>query len=140
MNPSWFSSLRVFLSHGTRDFFRHKTLSLLNLLALAVGVAAIVAIQTVNETALRSFRASLDLVAGRPDFTIEGQGFRLPEKIIPLLRHDPAVREVSPTIQLVASLPSHSGEFLYLVGVDPFSNSELVTYRLEDALRSPTDA
>ena len=140
MNPSWFSSLRVFLSHGTRDFFRHKTLSLLNLLALAVGVAAIVAIQTVNETALRSFRASLDLVAGRPDFTIEGQGFRLPEKIIPLLRHDPAVREVSPTIQLVASLPSHTGEFLYLVGVDPFSNSELVTYRLEDALRSPTDA
>jgi hypothetical protein len=62
---SWLSTLRVFLAHGSRDFFRHKTLSLLNLLALAVGVGAIVAIQTVNETALRSFRASLDLVAGR---------------------------------------------------------------------------
>ncbi|NDB94844.1 MAG: FtsX-like permease family protein [Verrucomicrobia bacterium] len=137
---NWFPTLRVFLSHGGRDFFRHKTLSLLNLLALAVGVAAIVAIQTVNETALRSFRASLDLVAGRPDFTIEGQGFRLPEKLILLLRNDPAVREVTPTIQLVASLPDHPGEFLHLVGVDPFSNQELVTYRLEDALRSPTDA
>jgi len=137
---NWFTTLRVFLSHGGRDFFRHKTLSLLNLLALAVGVAAIVAIQTVNETALRSFRASLDLVAGRPDFTIEGQGFRLPEKLILLLRNDPAVREVTPTIQLVASLPDHPGEFLHLVGVDPFSNQELVTYRLEDALHSPTDA
>ena len=137
---NWLTTLRVFLSHGSRDFFRHKTLSLLNLLALAVGVAAIVAIQTVNETALRSFRASLDLVAGRPDFTIEGQGFRLPEKLILFLRNDPAVREVTPTIQLVASLPDHPGEFLHLVGVDPFSNQELVTYRLEDALRSPTDA
>ena len=140
MNLSWLSTLRVFLAHGSRDFFRHKTLSLLNLLALAVGVGAIVAIQTVNETALRSFRASLDLVAGRPDFTIEGQGFRLPEKLIPLLRNDPAIRELTPTLQLVASLPNHPGEFLHLVGVDPFSNSELVTYRLEDALRSPTDA
>ena len=137
---NWLSTLRVFLSHGTRDFFRHKTLSLLNLLALTVGVAAIVAIQTVNETALRSFRASLDLVAGRPDFTIEGQGFRIPETILPLLRKDPAVREVTPTLTLIASLPSHPGEFLHLIGVDPFSNSELVTYRLEDALRSPTDA
>lgn len=123
-----------------RDFFRHKTLSLLNLFALAVGVAAIVAIQTVNETALRSFRASLDLVAGRPDFTIEGQGFRLPESLLPLLRSDPAIREVTPTLSLIASLPRHPGEFLHLIGVDPFSNSELVTYRLEDALRSPTDA
>ena len=137
---NWLSTLRVFLSHGTRDFFRHKTLSLLNLLALTVGVAAIVAIQTVNETALRSFRASLDLVAGRPDFTIEGQGFRIPETILPLLRKDPAVREATPTLTLIASLPNHPGEFLHLIGVDPFSNSELVTYRLEDALRSPTDA
>ncbi|MCX6935056.1 MAG: ABC transporter permease, partial [Verrucomicrobia bacterium] len=137
---NWFLTLRIFLAHGGRDFLRHKTLSLLNLTALAVGVAAIVAIQTVNETALRSFRASLDLVAGRPDFTVEGQGFRLPEKLITLLRQDPAVREVTPTVQLVASLPAYRGEFLHLIGVDPFSNGELVTYRLEDALRTPTDA
>ena len=137
---NWFSTLRIFLAHGGRDFLRHKTLSLLNLLALAVGVAAIVAIQTVNETALRSFRASLDLVAGRPDFTIEGQGFRIPETLIPLLRQDPSVREVTPTVSLVASLPTHPGEFLHLVGVDPFSNHEMVTYRLEDALRTPADA
>jgi len=137
---NWLSTLRIFLAHGGRDFLRHKTLSLLNLLALAVGVAAIVAIQTVNETALRSFRASLDLVAGRPDFTVEGQGFRLPETLITSLRQDPSVREVTPTVSLVASLPSHPGEFLHLVGVDPFSNHELVTYRLEDALRTPADA
>jgi chromosomal replication initiator protein len=49
VNLSWLSTLRVFLAHGSRDFFRHKTLSLLNLLALAVGVGAIVAIQTVND-------------------------------------------------------------------------------------------
>ncbi|NCZ52986.1 MAG: hypothetical protein EBY81_03700, partial [Verrucomicrobia bacterium] len=91
---NWLRTFRVFLAHGGRDFFRHKTLSLLNLTALAVGVAAIVAIQTVNETALRSFRASLDLVAGRPDFTIEGQGFRLPENLISILRQDPAIREL----------------------------------------------
>ncbi|NDE84677.1 MAG: FtsX-like permease family protein [Verrucomicrobia bacterium] len=137
---NWLSTLRIFLAHGGRDFLRHKTLSLLNLLALSVGVAAIVAIQTVNETALRSFRASLDLVAGRPDFTIEGQGFRLPETLLTTLRQDPSVREVTPTVSLVASLPSHPGEFLHLVGVDPFSNRELVTYRLEDALRTPADA
>ena len=137
---NWFRTFRVFLAHGGRDFFRHKTLSLLNLTALAVGVAAIVAIQTVNETALRSFRASLDLVAGRPDFTIEGQGFRLPENLVPILRQDPAIRELTPTLTLVASLPSHPGEFIHLIGVDPFSNTELVTYRLEDTLLTPADA
>ena len=137
---NWSSSLRVFLAHGGRDFFAHKTLTLLNIAALAVGVGAIVAIQTVNETALRSFRASLDLVAGRPDFTVEGQGFRLDETLLPVVRADPAVREATPVIQVVASLPAHPGEFLHLVGVDPFSNGDLVTYRLEDALKNPADA
>ncbi|NBS84390.1 MAG: ABC transporter permease, partial [Verrucomicrobia bacterium] len=137
---NWLHTLHIFLAHGGRDFLRHKTLSLLNLFALSIGVAAIVAIQTVNETALRSFRASLDLVAGRPDFTVEGQGFRLSEKLIPTLRQDPSVREITPTISLVASLPAYPGEFLHLIGVDPFSNSELVTYHLEDALRTPADA
>ena len=137
---NWLHTLRIFLVHGGRDFSRHKTLSLLNLLALAVGVAAIAAIQTVNETALRSFRASLDLVAGRPDFTVEGQGFRLPESLLPVVRGDSSVREASPVLQVVASLPAHPGEFLHLVGVDPFSNAELVTYRLEDALRTSADA
>ena len=137
---NWSPSLRVFLAHGGRDFLAHKTLTLLNIAALAVGVGAIVAIQTVNETALRSFRASLDLVAGRPDFTVEGQGFRLPESLLPIVRADPAVREATPVLQVVASLPAHPGEFLHLVGVDPFSNGELVTYRLEDALKNPADA
>jgi len=137
---NWSTSVRVFLAHGGRDFFAHKTLTLLNIAALAVGVGAIVAIQTVNETALRSFRASLDLVAGRPDFTVEGQGFRLPETLLPIVRADPAVREATPVIQVVASLPAYPGEFLHLVGVDPFSNGDLVTYRLEDALKNPADA
>jgi putative ABC transport system permease protein len=137
---NWFSSVRVFLAHGGRDFFAHKTLTLLNIAALAVGVGAIVAIQTVNETSLRSFRASLDLVAGRPDFSVEGQGFPIPESILPIVRADPAVREATPVIQVVASLPAYPGEFLHLVGVDPFSNGDLVTYRLEDALKNPADA
>ena len=137
---NWSPSLRVFLAHGGRDFLAHKTLTLLNIAALAVGVGAIVAIQTVNETALRSFRASLDLVAGRPDFTVEGQGFRLPESLLPIVRADPAVREATPVVQVVASLPAHPGEFFHLVGVDSFSNGDLVTYRLEDALKNPADA
>ena len=137
---NWSPSLSVFLAHGGRDFLAHKTLTLLNIAALAVGVGAIVAIQTVNETALRSFRASLDLVAGRPDFTVEGQGFRLPESLLPIVRADPAVREATPVVQVVASLPAHPGEFLHLVGVDSFSNGDLVTYRLEDALKNPADA
>ncbi len=137
---NWSPSLRVFLAHGGRDFLAHKTLTLLNIAALAVGVGAIVAIQTVNETALRSFRASLDLVAGRPDFTVEGQGFRLSESLLPIVRADPAVRDATPVVQVVASLPAHPGEFLHLVGVDPFSNGDLVTYRLEDALKNPADA
>ncbi|NDA10835.1 MAG: ATP-binding cassette domain-containing protein, partial [Verrucomicrobia bacterium] len=111
---NWSPSLRVFLAHGGRDFLAHKTLTLLNIAALAVGVGAIVAIQTVNETALRSFHASLDLVAGRPDFTVEGQGFRIPETLLPIVRADPAVREATPVLQVVASLPAHPGEFLHL--------------------------
>ena len=68
--------LRLFLTHSLRYFARHPALTALNIVGIALGVTVFLAVQIINHSALESFRASVDIVAGKADLEVIGDGLR----------------------------------------------------------------
>jgi putative ABC transport system permease protein len=125
--------LRLFLVHSLRYFARHPALTALNILGIALGVTVFLSIAIVNHSALESFRASVDIVAGKADLEIIGDGLRFDERAFPIVDNDPDVVAATPTVEEVASLVDYPGEYLQVLGVDIFSDGPLRTFTLHDS-------
>jgi putative ABC transport system permease protein len=125
--------LRLFLRHSLRHFARHRLLTALNILGIALGVTVFVSVQIVNRSALESFRASVDIVAGRANLEVHGDGLDLDENVYPVIREHAGIAAATPVIVGVATLPDFPGEYLRLLGLDLFSNRPFRTFELRDA-------
>lgn len=95
-------------------------LTALNVLGLAIGIAVYLAIQIVNHSATRSFQAGIDLVAGRSDLEITRPG-GVDETLWPKLSGMPGIKGITPVVEGYATLPDKPGEYLRIIGVDPFT-------------------
>jgi len=124
--------LRLFLTHSLRYFARHPALTALNIVGIALGVTVFLAVQIINHSALESFRASVDIVAGKANLECIGDGLRFDENAYPIVANDPDVTAATPTVEDVATLTDYPGEYLQLLGVDIFSNGPLRTFELHD--------
>jgi putative ABC transport system permease protein len=131
--------LRLFLVHSLRYFARHPALTALNILGIALGVTVFLSIAIVNHSALESFRASVDIVAGKADLEVIGDGLRFDERAYPIVDNDPDIVAATPTVEEVASLVDYPGEYLQVLGIDIFSNGPLRTFTLHDAQDSAPD-
>lgn len=134
--------LRLLIHHVWRYHRRHLVLGGLNILGVALGVAVFTAIQVVNHSALQSFRASLDVVAGKANFVVQGEGFRLPEELFLKARQAPGVIAATPILEEVCLLNDFPGEYLQVIGLDLFTNRPFSTFVLLDQelnLASATD-
>jgi len=125
--------LRLFLTHSLRYFARHPALTGLNVVGIALGVTVFLSVQIINHSALESFRASVDIVAGKADLEIVGDGLRFDEHAYPIIANDPDIIAATPTVEDIASLTDYPGEYLQLLGIDIFSNGPLRTFELHDA-------
>ena len=131
--------LRLFLTHSLRYFARHPALTALNIVGIALGVTVFLAVQIINHSALESFRASVDIVAGKADLEVVGDGLRFDEMAYPIVAGDPDIAAATPVVEDVASLTDYPGEYLQLLGVDVFSNEPLRTFELHDAQNQKPD-
>lgn len=122
--------IRIFLRHSLRYFSRHRTLTLLNVWGIALGVAVFISVQTVNYSALQSFRASVDLVAGRAQLEVAGDNERIDENIYTTVRDFPGIAAATPVVETVCLIPHFPGEYLQIVGIDLFSNEPFRTYQI----------
>ncbi len=125
--------LRLFLTHSLRYFARHPALTALNIVGIALGVTVFLSIQIVNHSALESFRASVDIVAGKADLEVVGDGLRFDEQAYPIVANQSGIAAATPTVEDVASLTDFPGEYLQILGIDIFSNAPLRTFELHDA-------
>lgn len=121
---------RLFWQHVIRDVGRHRLLALLNVLSIALGVAVYLAIQIANENANRAFAASVDLVAGKAHLEIRGD---VPETLWPEVEKQAGVEAVTGMVEGLVTLPEHPGEYLRILGVDPFSSTPFLTFPLSPA-------
>jgi putative ABC transport system permease protein len=130
---------RLFFTHSLRYFARHPALTALNIAGIALGVTVFLSIQIVNHSALESFRASVDIVAGKADLELIGDGLRFDENAYPLVADDPDISAATPTVEDVAGLPDYPGDYLQVLGIDIFSNAPLRTFELHDAQNKKPD-
>ncbi|NJK93199.1 MAG: FtsX-like permease family protein [Blastochloris sp.] len=122
--------LRIFLCHSWRYYRQHRVLAAVNILGISLGVTVFLAIQVVNQSALNAFRASIDLVAGKANLSIESEGTRFEEDVYPLVRLHPGIEAATPVLEEFAVLPDHPGLYLHILGVDPFSNFRFNVYEV----------
>jgi putative ABC transport system permease protein len=130
---------RLFLTHSLRHYARHPALTALNIVGIALGVTVFLSIEIVNHSALESFRASVDIVAGKADLEVVGDGLRFDERAYPLVADDPDITAATPTVEEVASLVDYPGEYLQILGIDIFSDGPLRTFALHDAQNQRPD-
>ncbi len=118
----------LFWRQAVRPAWRHPLLTLLNLLSIALGVSVFVAVQAANQGAVNSFRSAVALTTGRADLEVRGD---IPEQVFPTIAAVPGVRVATPIIEGVVTIPEMPGEYLRILGVDPFSGSDLFAFKLE---------
>ena len=123
------SVIRSFL----RYLFRRKSLSVLQLLGIAFGVAAAVGMTLASRSALRSLETAVDFLRGGATHTIERPAGPMEERVLPRLLADPAVRVFSPVID--RNLRIAGDEKVRLLGVDPFLDREIrsITARIGES-------
>jgi putative ABC transport system permease protein len=126
----------LFLRQSGRAVARHPALLLLNIVSIALGVAVFLAIQIANRSAVESFRAGIDLVAGRANLEVRGT---LDETAFPRIAALVGVRAATPLVEGIVTLPGHPGEYLRIIGIDPFTGAELRTFELLGSDRSRLD-
>ncbi|MEM9481306.1 MAG: FtsX-like permease family protein, partial [Verrucomicrobiota bacterium] len=103
------------------------------MLTVALGIAVFLAIQIVNHSAYRAFSAGIDMVAGKSHLEVVGPGTHdLDESVFPKISSYPEVRAATPLAEgyVSVSLPDQPGEYLHILGIDPFTSAEFQTWRL----------
>ena len=126
----------LFWRQIVRPWAAHPLLPLLNILGIAIGVAVFLSIQMANRGALASFQNAVGLVAGRANLEIRGD---LPEEIFPLVAKTPGISSATPLVEGIATLPDTPGDYLRILGVDPFTGSSLRVFELVDPAGAPLD-
>jgi putative ABC transport system permease protein len=126
----------LFVRQFLRGARRHPVLLALNILSIALGVAVFLAIQIANRSANESFRAGVEMVAGRANLELRG---RVDDALLPAIAAVSGVRAASPILEGIVTLPGQPGEYLRVLGLDPFSGQQLRTFELLGANESNFD-
>ena len=117
----------LFFRQVLRPSFRRPLLPALNILGISLGVAVFLAVQIANRGALSSFQNAVGLVAGRAHLEIRGD---FPDSVFPAIAEFPGVRSATPLVEGIITLPDQPGEYLRLLGVDPFTGDRLRVFSL----------
>ena len=130
-----------------RQFRESRTLFILSVFGVSLGVASVVAIQTLNRGAVQAFNGSVRAVSGQADLTVVGTTPAFDESLLVPVLADRQVLAAWPVCRVDAALSNQPGLFLDIVGVDllapvqfPLSGAPRdtgATWNLLDVLRQP---
>ena len=121
------TALRLFHWQVVRYALRHKLLAALNIASIALGVSVYLAIQIANHSADRALQASVDLVAGKASLEVRGE---MSDALFSNIVKTTGVMAATPLIEATLSLPDLPGEYLRVLGIDPFSNQPFATFQI----------
>ena len=106
------------LKHG-------RSLTLLAVLGVALGVASVFSIQLLNRNALGAFSGSVQSLSGDADLSVTGRTPAIPETFYPRILTVPGVREAWPLYRIDVAVEDHPGLFLEVAGLDLFAAGRL---------------
>jgi putative ABC transport system permease protein len=98
-----------------------RTLFVLTVLGVALGVASVLSIQILNANALGAFEGGLEAVSGEADLTVTGKVPLIPSRLVPEVLAEPGIEAAWPLLRVVAKLEGRSDTYLDIVGIDLFA-------------------
>ncbi len=104
-----------------RQLRESRTLFLLTLFGVSLGVASVVSIQILNQGALLAFDGSMAAVSGQADLSVTGTTPTLDEKLYLRVLEDSAVAGAWPLCRVDVAVTGAEGLFLDVVGFDIFA-------------------
>ncbi len=105
----------------------------LSVLAVALGVALVVAVRSMNDAVLSGFFETIDGIAGRASFSITvGEGFTFSEELVETVRAVPGVKLAVPLVRAVAFPDDGSVEMLSVHGIDLTEDAAVRLYHASD--------
>jgi putative ABC transport system permease protein len=97
-----------------------RALHLLAVAGVALGVAAVLSIQILSQSAVGAFAGSVRAVSGDSQLSVVGRGPTLPDALLPMVLAERDVRAAVPVYRLEVALPGGRGA-LEVVGTDLFA-------------------
>src|SRR6185369_1840819 len=111
-----------------------------SILALALGVALVVAIDLMNAAVLDSFLDTVDGMAGRAELTVSaGEGLTFDEELVAKIAAVPGVTLAVPLVTGIAFPDDGSGELLTVHGVDLANDDAVRVYHRGDTSKLVDD-
>jgi len=106
-----------------RHLVAHPVETILALIGIALGVAAVLSIDLANASARRAFARSSERVAGRATHQIVGGPAGVPEALYRELRMSGGFRAAAPVFERDVAIVDRPGRTVRLLGVDPFAEA-----------------
>ncbi len=110
--------LALFRFVSLRHLFEGPLRTSLTIMGVAVGVATLVGISSINRSVTNAFRSTIDTVAGKADISIAGTTAGFPEELLEKARKVKGVQHAAGTLTVVAPVSNAPGESLYVMGID----------------------
>lgn len=102
--------------------------SALTILGVAVGVATMVGVTTINRSVMDAFRSTVETIAGKADLTVAGSVAGFEDALVETVRSVPGVAHASGGLTLIAPVKGVEGVNLYVMGVDLLDDGYFRTY------------
>ena len=109
---------RFLLRSLRRQLHESRTLFLLAVVGVALGVASVVAIQTLNQGAMKAFDGSVRAISGQAELTVTGTGPSFDEALLVRVLADREVTAAWPLCRVDVAVQGQPGLLLEVVGVD----------------------
>ena len=90
----------------------------LTVLGVALGVASVISIRILNQSAVASFAAGVHTIGGAADVVVTGKGGTLPDRAFALVLATPGVGAAWPVFETTVSVQGRPDAFVRLLGVD----------------------
>ena len=127
--------LRYFYKTVSAHWRANPVLYSLTVLGVALGVASVISIRILNQSAIASFAAGVRTIGGGvADIVVTGKGATLPDEVYPRVRGTPGVVAAWPVFETTVSIEGRPDTFVQLLGVDLFAPAR----DFRDALSGPS--
>lgn len=115
-----------------RHLFDNPLRSLLTIVGVTVGVATMIGVASINRAVMRSFRSTIDQVAGKSDLVVSGASTGFDDSTVERVRAVEGVAHAAGGIAAAYPVKDAPGEALFVMGVDLLDDGYFRTYEGKD--------
>ena len=120
--------LELFWRISVPHFAEHKLRTIVTVIGVGLGVAAIAGLQFTFQPLTHAIRDGVEQVSGRAVLRIANGDAGVPEELLNQVEHIAGVRAASASVQSFVPVAGHSGERLFVFGVDFLKDRKLRDY------------